>query len=137
MTTTERPAYRILSAHGFFADNDSLYTEGSTIYWEDEPNEEMEPLNEAAKQQMTVYLDKLDSLAKEAAAKRGVAFTGRPRTLDQALSLARQNEELKFKVRGAEKDSFKVDDYEPADIPEVGNVKRKPGRPKYKNIEIV
>src|SRR4051812_46919107 len=129
MTTTERPAYRILATHGFFGPDDNLYDEGECIYFDGEPNEEMEPLNEPAKANMTRYLDKLDNLGAVAAAKTGRHFQGRPRSLEGALMLVRQDEELKLKVRGAEKDlsTVGVERMSPDAIPEVGNANPKRG----------
>lgn len=139
--TDERAAYRILSIYGFFGPDDNLYEEGETIYFDGEPNEEMEPLNQAGKIKMTEYLDRLDKLAEETAKKNGRHFQGRPRNSEGALILARQDEEFKLRIRGAEKDlsTVGIEVMTPAQIPEVGtaNPKKGPGRPRYKNVEIV
>lgn len=89
----DRAAYRILAPNGFYGSDDHLYIETAEsgpvyIYWDEEPNEEMEPINELARQRMAVYLDKLETLGRDAALKAGKAFAGRPRTLDGQLELA-------------------------------------------------
>lgn len=88
--TNDKPAYRVLAERGLFAD-DTLWPAGSVIYFEDEPNEEMEPLNEKAREALKVYLIKLDDLAEEVAKKTGKRFMGRARTLDEALDNARED----------------------------------------------
>ena len=142
----ERPKYKILSPNGFFGPDDHLYIEDekgnpAIIYYDGEPNEEMEPLNEAAEENMRVYLDKLDKLAEEAAKKFNRPFTGRPRTIDGALVLAKHDETMRFKVMGAEKEIAKagIEKAEPEPIPETGGTqpKRGRGRPRYKNLEAV
>ena len=87
----DRPAYRILSPNGFFGPDDHLYVEGDCIVFEDEPNEDMEPLNDVAREKLKVYLQKLDDLGREAAAKAGRAYAGRARSLDEALATARED----------------------------------------------
>jgi hypothetical protein len=91
LISNDRPAYRILATAGFYGPDDTLYPEGAAIYFEDEPNEDMEPLNQPAREAMTAYLDKLDRLGEIAAKAAGRAFVGRPRTLDGAIALARED----------------------------------------------
>lgn len=86
--TQEMPTYRILSVTGFFGPDSHLYREGEEIYYADEPNEDMEPLNEPARQAMEKFFDKLEDAAKKIAAKAGVEYTGRPRTLEAAVELS-------------------------------------------------
>ena len=88
---SDTPLYRQCNPHGFFADDDTLYPEGSTFYWLDTPNEFMEPLNEAARRKMSDYLDHLDDLAKKHAEKMGRPFYGRPRELSDAIGQARED----------------------------------------------
>lgn len=87
-TSTERPIYRILSVAGFFGPDDHLHKEGSEIYFDGEPNEDMEPLNVAASQQMEKFFDKLEASARKIAAKAGIEYTGRPRSLEAAVELS-------------------------------------------------
>lgn len=88
--TNDKPAYRILAERGFFAD-DTLWQAGVVIYYEDEPNEEMEPLNDKAREIMKEYLMKLDTFAEEVAKKTGKRFMGRAKTLDEALDNVRED----------------------------------------------
>ena len=84
----DRPAYRILAEAGFFGPDCHLYKRGDAIYFDDEPNEEMEPLNELAQKAHRAYFEKLDQGAAEAAAKNGRVFVGRARTLDEKVAFA-------------------------------------------------
>lgn len=60
----EYPRYRVLDAKGFFADNHTLYPQGTELTWLGPPNELMEPLNDAAVDRMTEYLAELDRWAE-------------------------------------------------------------------------
>jgi hypothetical protein len=142
--TVERPKYKILSPSGFFGPDDHLYIEDekgnpAVIFYDGEPNEDMEPLNEAAEDRMRTYLDKLDKLAEEVAIKNKRPFVGRPRSLDGAIALAKHDETMRYKVMGAEKDSVGIERAEVEEVPETGtpNPKRGRGRPKYKTLESV
>lgn len=86
----DRPAYRVLDERGFFGD-DQLWPVGSVIYYDDEPNEEMEPLNDLAFKKMRTYLEKLDAFAEEVAQKTGKRFLGRTRNIDDALNDLRED----------------------------------------------
>jgi hypothetical protein len=55
------PVYQVLDEQGFF-DGVELHAEGAIIAWPDEPNENMEPLNELAKKAAYAYSEKLDAL---------------------------------------------------------------------------
>lgn len=87
----DRAAYRILATAGFFGPDDHLYSEGSVIYFEDEPNLEMEPMNGKAREAMNAYIDRQDALGRAAAEKAGRSYTGLPRTLDDAVRIASQD----------------------------------------------
>lgn len=84
----EKPIYRILSVAGFFGPDSHLYKEGEEIYFEGEPNEDMEPLNQPARERMEAFFNKLEEAAKQLAKKAGVPYTGRPRTLEAAVELS-------------------------------------------------
>jgi len=84
--TDERPIYRLLEP--FFGPDCNLYPEGDTIVFDDEPNENMQPLNEAAKVKQKAFFDKLDECARKSAEKAGREYAGRPRSLDDAITLA-------------------------------------------------
>lgn len=136
-----RPAFRILAVAGFYGPDDHLYQEGEEIYYEGEPNEEMEPLNQLARERMVVYLEKLDALAKEAAVKKGIPFNGRPRTLDGAVAFAREIERAQVPVMGhvGPRKEAGIEKVEKEAIPETGgiNPKRGRGRPaKAKSLSV-
>lgn len=96
-----RAAYRILSERGFYGPDDTLYREGEIIYYDDEPNEEMEPLNAPAQKAMQAFLAKLDACGKKVADKLGIEFQGRPRNLDGQIAIAGQLERsVQTKVGG-------------------------------------
>lgn len=124
----ERPAYRILAVHGFFGPDDHLYELDEEIFYDDEPNEEMEPLNEAARQKLGAYLNKLDSLSKAAAEKLGRPHISRPRTLDGAIAFATQLERDRMTVMSARKEVTSVERVESDPVPEVGSSQPKRGR---------
>lgn len=88
--TNEKPAYRVLDERGLFAD-DQLWLAGSVIYYEDEPNEDMEPLNEKAREAMKIYIEKLDACAEEVAKKTGKRFVARSRNLEDAMNDIRED----------------------------------------------
>jgi hypothetical protein len=97
---TERAAYRVLDPVGFFGPDDTLHAEGSEIYYDGVPNELMEPLNALAHERMVNYLEALDELGRKAAEKAGRPFSGRPRSLDGALSIATAIQEANKSVMG-------------------------------------
>lgn len=131
-----RPAYRILDPNGFYGPNDTLFIEDENgyaeIYFDGEPNDQMEPLNEPARQKMEIYLNKLDNLGREAAEKAGRAFAGRPRNLDGALELATAVARSAMPIMGARKEVDSVERIGDSSVPEVGssNPKRGRGRPR-------
>lgn len=131
MLNNERPAYRILSPNGFFGPDDNLYAEDSEIYYDGEPNEEMEPLNEAAREKITALYERLDNLAREAAAKAGKQFVGRPKTLDGALELASAQIKREMSIMGRERNTAVIEPINGSNTPEVGSANPKQrGRPR-------
>lgn len=123
-----RPAYRVLATHGFFGFDDTLHKENAIIYHEGEPNEEMEPLTEPAQERMSVYLDKLDELGRQVAAKTGKAYHGRPRGLDGGLEMATAVQRAEMSIMGIKRISADTASAESV-VPETGAVKRGRGRP--------
>ena len=142
MSTNEIPAYRILSPNGFYGPDDHLYIEDSNgpaeISYDGEPNEEMEPLNEAARIKMAAYLEKLDSAAREAAEKAGKAFIERPRNLDGGLALATAVARADMSIMGVKRDadSINIRRLEASPVEETGtaNPKRGRGRPRLQHV---
>lgn len=96
----DKPVYRVLSQAGFFGPDDHLYAEGDIVVFMDEPNDEFEPLNDLARKAQNTYFDKLDDLARAAAEKAGRAYAGRPRSLDEAISIASQDARRVQLVKG-------------------------------------
>lgn len=75
----DKPVYRILSEKGFFGPDDTLHPEGSIIVLFDTPNEDMEPMNELAREALSTYLDYLDECDQELAKANGRKFAPRTR----------------------------------------------------------
>lgn len=127
-----RAAYRVLDPNGFFSDDDTLYKEGSEIYFDGQPNEQLEPLNILAKDRLVEHLENLDKLGREAAAKAGRAYAGRPRTLDGALSLASAIQKAEMSVMGSKAKSTSTETVADPDREDTGlaTVKRGRGRPR-------
>lgn len=144
MPAEETPMYRILSTAGFFGPDDHLYGEGERIYWTGEPNEDMEPLNEAADIQMQKFFDKLEEAAKALAKKAGVEYRGRPRTLEQAIELSTMAARRAattagdggVPIMGADKSGIKetIGRVEQAGIPETPQQAASPMKKKGKGV---
>lgn len=137
MIDNTRAAYRVLDPAGFYSDNDTLYLvddqgNPAEIYFDGEPNEQLEPLNDLARQRLTAYLDKLDLAGKAAAEKAGRPYVGRPRSLDGALELANAIQRSEMSIMGRKNNSTSTELVSPAQTPQTGvslNPKRGRGRP--------
>jgi len=129
-TAPERPAYRVLDVAGFFGDDDTLYPEGSEIFFDGEPSVEMEPLNEAARVKMIALLEKLEEKGREAAEKAGRPYTGRPRSLEGGLALASAIQRAEMAVMGAQKHSENITPIQEGELPVFGDQKKPRGRPR-------
>lgn len=134
LVSTDRPAYRILATAGFFGPDDTLYEEGTEIFFDGEPNEEMEPLNESARVKLKALLEKLDNLGRAAAEKAGRPFVSRPRGLDGQLALASAVQRAEMSVMGKKgtQDNETIEKIDMSDLPDtsLGMQKRGRGRPK-------
>ena len=136
----DRPCYRVLALHGFFGPDDTLHLtdengDPAIIYYDGEPNEELEPLNSLATEKMNTYLEKLDTLGKAVAEKLGRPFVGRPRGIDGAIEIATEVQRNNISIMGAKKSVSTIERVE-QEIPETG--KRGRGRPrKSLNVEPV
>ena len=84
----DRPVYRILNEQGFYAPNDRLYQAGEFVALWDVPNEDMEPMNELAREALDKYIDTLEASAKLVAEKNGRAYSGRPRSKEEMIDAA-------------------------------------------------
>lgn len=141
MIDNTRAAYRVLATSGFFSDDDTLYTvdgngDPAEIYFDGEPNEELEPLNDLARQRLTAYLDKLDRTGREAAEKAGRPYVGRARNLDGALELATAIQRNQMSIMGSKNKVSSTELVTPQATPQTGvslSPKRKVGRPS-KNV---
>lgn len=116
------PVFRILDPAGFFGPDDHLYSEGDLVALLDEPNEQMEPVNDLAKKAMTAYLEKLDDAARAYAEKMGRPYNGRPRSFDEAVATLTADARRVQRVEGD------------GGIPLQGAKKR--GRPRAHKVEI-
>jgi hypothetical protein len=121
-----RPAYRVLNPAGFYAD-DYLWKEDETLYFDGEPNEELEPLNDKAKEKLTIYIEKLDDLARKTAEKLGRPYVGRPRDAEGALALARADELKRISLMGNQNKEKTTERIVPDAIPETSQK----GRPNF------
>lgn len=127
----DRPVYRILNVAGFFGPDDHLYPEGAVIAFQDEPNEDMEPLNQLAKEALENYLNKLDDFARAVAKKNGRQFSGRPRTLDGIIAVASEDARRVSLVKGdggvplmsGEKKNTGIERIEEIGVPETSGLK--------------
>lgn len=132
-----RPAWRVLAVSGFYGPDDHLYQLDDEIYFDGEPNEELEPLNEVAKLKMVNYLDKLEDLGRKAADKAGRAFAGRPRSLDGALELATAIARESVPIMIAKREVTSVGRISDGNerVPETGSITpKKRGRPRATHL---
>ncbi len=123
-----RPAYRILSSTGFYGPDDHLYGEGAEIYFDGEPNEEMEPLNELARLKLVQFIEKLETESRTIAEKLGKPFHGRPRSLDGGLQLATELQRSGMSIMQAPKIDQGINEIKEEVVPET-SIKRGRGRP--------
>lgn len=79
------PTYRQLNAKGFFCPAGYLIEEGEAFEFDGTPNEDMEPLNEAARKKLHAYLKVLDAEALKVAEKFGRQFITRTKRLDEMV----------------------------------------------------
>lgn len=130
-----RAAYRILAPNGFFGPDDHLYIVDASgnypeIYFDGIPNEDMEPLNDLARARYVAEMERLDNLGREAAAKAGRAYAGRPRDLDGAIVVATAIAREDMKIQGSKKE-IAIEKIVSDETPEtsIQNPKRGRGRP--------
>jgi hypothetical protein len=137
MYDNTRAAYRVLDPSGFYSDNDTLYLADefgnpAEIYFDGIPNEQLEPLNELARQRLTAYLDLQDALGRAAAEKLNRPFVGRPRNLDGAVELATAIARNDMSIQGTKNKASNTELVETR-TPQTGATlnpnKRKVGRP--------
>lgn len=117
----DRPCYRILKQ--CFLD-DQMFFEGDIVIWMEEPNCEMEPLNDLAMEESRAFFKLREELGKVASEKRGTLYVALQRpweSRDMSTSESRRVEIVKGD----------------GGIPVMG-AKRKPGRPpKAQKLDVV
>lgn len=129
-----RAIYRVLDPSGFYGPDDNLYQfdengDPAVIYFDGEPNEQLEPVNELAKERLNTYLEKLDNLARVAAEKLGRPFIGRPRNIDGALELATALQRENMQIMGIKRETNTIEKVEADPTPQTGINKKGRGRP--------
>lgn len=115
-----RPVYRIKEGK-FFGPDDCLRLEGEIIAFDEEPNMEMEPLNELALAKYKAFLAKLDNEGKKVAEKAGKSYNSLEDAFENSRALMVQDskrvEMITTKemvpLMGAKKKSGKVERIEP------------------------
>lgn len=116
----DKPVFRILDEHGFFGPNDHLYPQGSLVVLYDCPNENMEPMNDLAKESLSAYLDMLDDSAKKVAETNGRYFASRPRSKEEMMDNASEMARNKAAIMGAKIDTSKrIEDIGQKEVPET------------------
>jgi len=139
---TDRPVYRVLDEKGFFGPDDTLHREGEVIVLWDEPNMEMEPLNEMAKERFEKAATKLELSGREVANFNGRYFAPtatKEDMIDNATSDARRVRSLSNPdgkaIMGAKKDvSDRISSPEQEAIPETGAKHRNERRAKIETV---
>ncbi len=111
--------YRILKP--CFLD-DIMFFEGDIVTWQEEPNKEMEPLNQLAKDATNTFFDSREKLAIEAAAKKGMRYIPLRRPIEEERELNTSEARRVELIKGD------------GGIPVMGARKR--GRPKAAKVEI-
>ena len=129
-----RACYRILNP--FFGPDDTLYSvdqngDPAIVYFDGEPNEEMEPMNKLAEERLSALMEKLDDLGRKAAEKVGRPFVARPRNIDGAIQLATEIQRANMSIMGTKKGDSGIERVESDQTPETGfnGQRRKRGRP--------
>lgn len=114
----DRPAYRILKE--CFLDDRMCFPD-ELVYWDEEPNKEMEPLNDLAKDASRKFFDGREALAVAHSAAKGVKYIPGARPFDEQRELATADARRVELIKGD------------GGIPVMGARKR--GRPKVERID--
>ena len=86
----DKPVYRVLDERGFFGPDDTLHPPGSIVVLWDDPNLEMEPLNEMAKERLEKVADTQEESARKMADFNGRYFVA-PRSKNDLLEAATED----------------------------------------------
>lgn len=114
----DRPAYRILKE--CFLD-DVMFFPDQLVYWEEEPNKEMEPLNDLAKAATKKFFDDREELAKAHSLAKGNRYIPLRRPVEEERALNTSESRRVEIIKGD------------GGVPVMGARKR--GRPKAERIE--
>lgn len=114
-----RPAYRILKM--CFLDDRACF-EGELVYWDEEPNKEMEPLNDLAREATKAFFDDREVLAKAASAAKGTRYIPLRRPVEEERDLNTAESRRVEIIKGD------------GGVPVMGARKR--GRPRVESIDI-
>ncbi len=114
----DRPAYRILKE--CFLD-DVMFFPDQLVYWDEEPNKEMEPLNELARAATNAFFDSREELAKAASLAKGNRYIPLRRPVEEERELNTAESRRVEIIKGD------------GGVPVMGARKR--GRPKAQRIE--
>lgn len=115
----DRPCYRILKP--CFLD-DVMYFEGDIVTWLEEPNKEMEPLNDLAKEATNAFFDNRQELSERASKAKGRKYAPLRRPIEEAKALNTLEARRVELIKGD------------GGIPVMGARKR--GRPKAEKLEV-
>ena len=131
------PVYRLLEQ--FYGPDDNLYQVGEVIEYLEEPNTDMEPMNEPAKLAMRSLYERLEAEAKELARLAGKPYRGLPKNFDDTMAFARSSarkvETVQgdggLPVMGAHKDTNSIRSISLGDEPDEPSISNAPrrGRP--------
>ena len=125
-----KPVYRVLSEQGFFGPDHTLRKMGELIVLFDEPNEDMEPMNDLARAALEKTIEKLVESERAVAHQNGRHFAGRARTKEEVISAAtddaRRVQSLSNPtgkaIMGARQDTSKrIQNVGDADVPDTGH----------------
>lgn len=116
----DMPVYRIKEGK-FYAD-DELFEAGSIITWDEEPNLDMEPMNQLAMDRYGEFLNKIDTLGREKAKQDGKSYISYADAFTNFASL-QQNSGKKVGVLNA-----------PQEVPIMGG--KRPKNIRAKKVEI-
>lgn len=117
----DRPCYRILDGRGVFLD-DVMFFPGDIVIWDEEPNKEMEPLNDLARGATDAFFDDREELAKAASLKKGMRYIPLRRPIEDDRMLNSSESRRVELVKGD------------GGVPVMGARKR--GRPKAERVNI-